>query len=425
MACCEGGGVEFVFQRSKSAYGIPEDLQASNGSTLQMVWGPGTFGYSSNQLQQLKEKECPLLNMEKVKFDTSIHGREGDNFGEGNLDTQMIASFGLNVETLVSNTNDSISTEEGNGFGQALLNFLTELAAREKLPHVLSMSLGSLEASSCDLLCSEAAKMGHTMDECQEYLQQQRQVCMFLSTEQTKRIHVALQVLGVRGVSVFGSSGDGGSHFSFGRFEGGRIASTLNEISCKFQMPVFPTASPYIVSIGGTMWDGSSSKPTTWSAMGGGSGGGFSWQFDGPAYQRQAVSEYLNNTHGLPPTSSFNAKGRAFPDISAVAVMGTSQSAPIVAGIFSMLNDHRLNAGLPPLGFVAPRIWSVAQQFKGEAFQDVPSGNSKTSCDNGFPSVAGSWDPNTGWGRPIWKGMVKHFGSDSFIRASDRVQIVV
>merc|ERR1719265_2958703 len=105
--------------------------------------------------------------MDKVKFDTANHGREGDNYGEGNLDTKMISAFGLNVTTLVSNTNTSSSTEEGEGFGQALLDFVTELASRETVPHVLSMSLGSLAAYSCDLLCSEAVKAGHTPDECQ------------------------------------------------------------------------------------------------------------------------------------------------------------------------------------------------------------------------------------------------------------------
>lgn len=236
---------------------------------------------------------------------------------------------------------------------------------------------------------------------------------MYLSEDQTARINVALQVLGVRGVSVFGSSGDGGSHFSFGRFKGGAMADVLNEISCKYQMPVFPTTSPYITSVGGTMWAGSASHPVTWEGFGGGSGGGFSWQFGMPNYQRVAVAAYLNGTIGLPDSSSFNSRGRAYPDISAVGVMGTSQSCPILAGIFSMLVDHRLNAKLPPLGFVGTRIWKVAQQFPGVAFEDVSEGNSKTSCDNGFPSKKGSWDPNTGWGRPIWEGMLKHFGSDA------------
>ena len=60
---------------------------------------------------------------------------------------------------------------------------------------------------------------------------------------------------------------DGGSHFSFGPFQGdSKIANALNDISCEFQLPVFPTASPYVVSVGGEMWkNGDSHKPITWT----------------------------------------------------------------------------------------------------------------------------------------------------------------
>eukprot|EP00929_Paragymnodinium_shiwhaense_P025351 TRINITY_DN15355_c0_g1_i1.p1 TRINITY_DN15355_c0_g1~~TRINITY_DN15355_c0_g1_i1.p1 ORF type:complete len:571 (+),score=111.53 TRINITY_DN15355_c0_g1_i1:319-2031(+) len=413
----EGFG-EYTVSNIKKAYGIPTDLAASNETTLQMVWGPGTFGYSKTKLGIFKATQCPQLNMDKIKFDTPNHGQAGgDNFGEGQLDTQMISSFGLNVETIVSNTNSSASTEEGEGFGQALLDFLTELQSRQVLPQVMSLSLGSLSSKSCEILCEQAAKRGHTEDECESYMQQQRQVCMYLSDAQTQRISTAFQVLGVRGMTIFGSSGDGGSHFSFGKFSGGAIADTLNEIACEFQLPVFPTGSPYVVSVGGEMWEGDSSHPVTWAGFGGGSGSGFSWQMPMPEYQKTVVNAYLQNTENLPPKTSFNAQGRAYPDISSIAVSGTSQSSPMTAGIFSMLIDKRLNAGLPPLGFVAPRIYKVAQQHPGEAFEDITKGNSKTSCDNGFPSTTG-WDPNTGFGRPVWDGLVKYFASDSNLQKS-------
>jgi len=408
-----GVGDGYTIAKIKEAYGMPTDLQASNETTSQMVWGPGTFGYSPTALAFHKYTQCPLLNMKKVKFDTENHGASGgDNFGEGNLDTKMIASFGLNVETLVSNTNTSSSTEEGEGFGQAFLDFLTQLSARSTLPHVLSLSLGSLGAASCELLCKEAAKKGHSEDECRAYLQEQRQVCMFLSEPQLARINVALQVLGARGVTVLGSSGDGGSHFSFSRFSGGPIADALNEVACTFQMPVFPTASPYIVSVGGTMWSGGPSQRTAWEMGGSGTGGGFSWQFGMPPHQQATVSAYLESTSGIPPQSSFNRQGRAYPDLSAVGVMGTSQSCPLAAGILSMVIDHRLNGKLPPLGFVAPRLWKVAQAHPGEAFTDITQGDTKTSCDNGFPAAAG-WDAVTGWGDISWPGLLKHLGSDA------------
>lgn len=407
--------VNYTINNIKKAYGIPLDLTATNDATTQMVWGPGTFGYSPATLAAFKQSEAPLINLDKVVFDTENHGKNGgDNFGEGQLDVKMSSSFGLNATTLVSNTNTSASTEETTGFGAALLDFLTALPNRDTLPQVLSMSLGSLSSASCELLCTEAATMGHTLKECQAYIAKQRQVCMYLTTEQTARINVALMTLGLRGVTVLASSGDGGSHFSFGKFQGGAIANTLNTISCKFQIPVYPTASPYVLSIGGTQWQGSSAKPVTWAGFGGGSGGGFSLQFPAPPHQAQAVKGYLANTQGLPPSSSYNASQRAYPDMSAVGVDGTSQSCPITAGIFSLLVDARLNAGLPPLGFVAPRLYQVALAHPGEAFEDVTQGNSKTTCNNGFPATVG-WDPNTGFGRPVWAGMLKYFGDDSHL----------
>ena len=328
----------YSIPKQKEAYGIPLGLAAQN-RTLQMVWGPGTFGFSMSELEELKNSQVPLLNVDKVKFDTDNHGKSGgDNFGEGNLDTQMITAFGLNCSTIVSNTNASMSTEEGQGFGLALLDFLTDLANRETVPHVLSLSLGSLSAYSCDLLCSKAVELGHTKADCEEYLQTQRQVCMFLSRSQTDRINTALKVLGIRGVSIFGSSGDGGSHYSFSPFSGhGKLSDDLNAISCNYTLPVFPTTSPYIISVGGTEWKGTffpdSTKPIAWSQT----GGGFAWEFNASEYQNELVSKYLSAASKLPsfPASgTFNEQGRAYPDISAVAVEGTSQSSPIMAGIF-------------------------------------------------------------------------------------------
>ena len=137
--------------------------------------------------------------------------------GEGNLDARMISSFGLNVTTLVTNTNTSMSTEEGEGFGLAMLDFVTSLASRAKLPvspitlvgsgresrfeavkpralgpqQVLSLSLGSLSAYSCDLLCKEAVQEhGQDLAECKAFMQKQRQVCMFEDTAQISRINV-------------------------------------------------------------------------------------------------------------------------------------------------------------------------------------------------------------------------------------------
>ena len=74
---------------------------------------------------------------------------------QGTLDTTYISTFGKGVRTLVSNTNTSMATEEGEGQGIATVLAFEAIAHREaELPLVLSLSLGSLGAGACEALCS-------------------------------------------------------------------------------------------------------------------------------------------------------------------------------------------------------------------------------------------------------------------------------
>lgn len=74
----------------------------------------------------------------------------------------------------------------------------------------------------------------------------QFQVCMFDSKDLVDRIETEFKKLGLRGVTILAASGDGGSHWAFGRFEDDLgVGSALNEIICgEMNMPVFPTSSP-------------------------------------------------------------------------------------------------------------------------------------------------------------------------------------
>ena len=136
------------------------------------------------------------------------------------------------------------------------------------------------------------------------------------------------------GVCAVLSCKDGGSHWSFQPFSSvTAVGRALNKVGCEFQFPIFPSPSPFMVSIGGTQWtdDEPTGKPIMWS----GSGGGFSWQFTRPDHQNKTVDQYLLSTAALPDAKSFNAKGRAYPDISAVAVEGTSESSPTVRAVLA------------------------------------------------------------------------------------------
>lgn len=74
----------------------------TNATNVQMVWGPGTFGYSPSDLE-LFRKSYDVPGTPNVHYDTEHHGTPGgDNFGEGSLDTEYISGVGNGVYTLVS-----------------------------------------------------------------------------------------------------------------------------------------------------------------------------------------------------------------------------------------------------------------------------------------------------------------------------------
>lgn len=97
---------------------------------------------------------------------------------------------------------------------------------------------------------------------------------------------------------------------------------------------------------------------------------------------------------------------------------GTSASAPVVGAIFGLLNDARLKAGLPSMGFINPWLY----QSKNQLVVDIVGGASR-GCDGvnhqTGKSVAGAakipyaswnatvgWDPVTGLGVPDFQKML-------------------
>lgn len=178
---------------------------------------------------------------------------------EATLDVSYISGIGQGITTLVYNSNSSMSTEEGNGFGAALLHFAASLATgtAPAMPVTLSISLGSLTFKSCDMLCAAASNnTGVSYQECSQYMQQQRQVCMFLAQDQITRTSTEFMKIGLRGVSVLAATGDGGSHYSFQPFPSDRIGSLLNQAACAKNFPTYPASDPYVTGVGGTSWPG-------------------------------------------------------------------------------------------------------------------------------------------------------------------------
>lgn len=217
------------------------------------------------------------------------------------------------------------------------------------------------------------------------------------STEYMLSVNTEFMKAGARGISIFIASGDQGV---YGREGPG------NSIF----HPDFPASSPWVTSVGGTDFVTPSvvGEEMAWE----GSGGGFSNTFGTASWQAAAVAQYkMIAAETLPPSFMWNATGRGYPDLSCLGgsgnaycvsaevgslagVWGTSASTPVVAGMFAQLNNVRLHAGLPPMGFVNPFIYQNM-----DCFFDVVKGVNDGGFNFGFTAVEG-WDPATGVGTP-------------------------
>jgi tripeptidyl-peptidase I len=188
------------------------------------------------------------------------------------------------------------------------------------------------------------------------------------SVQYMYQVNIAMQKLGVRGLTILFASGDDGV---YGRRGSGK----------RFH-PSFPATSPYVTSVGGTNFatPGTIGAETAWS----GSGGGFSDTFGIPKYQADAVAAY-KKTPSLPDQSKWNNTGRGFPDVAALGgqhnqycitlnnnptgAYGTSAATPVWGAVVAKLNEIRLAKGKSPMGFMNPFLYE-----NPSALNDVTTG---------------------------------------------------
>lgn len=265
----------------------------------------------------------------------------------------------------------------------------------------------------------------------------------------TDRLNVEFMRAGVRGITLLFAAGDDGVG-GFTVRQGGESACPVFHVSPidtdvaavatvtltldSRAQPAFPASSPYATAVGGTQilrHDPTVPRSEFTSDSVTGSmittGGGFSSRYAAPTYQEVAVQSYLNGEGvPLPPSHYFNASGRAYPDVSGIAthfpivlagkpvlIGGTSASTPLLAAIFTLINDMRFSANKPSVGFVNPALYQMALTTP-DAFHDVVFGNNRCSaipefcCAEGFYADDG-WDATTGLGTPNVAAWLKFF----------------
>eukprot|EP00746_Dinoflagellata_sp_MGD_P081603 gnl/MRDRNA2_/MRDRNA2_32444_c0_seq1.p1 gnl/MRDRNA2_/MRDRNA2_32444_c0~~gnl/MRDRNA2_/MRDRNA2_32444_c0_seq1.p1 ORF type:complete len:568 (-),score=126.00 gnl/MRDRNA2_/MRDRNA2_32444_c0_seq1:65-1768(-) len=315
--------------------------------------------YNKNALHSFWNQYCNSTDFTCGKGDPKLVGDGTTGLMPGTesmLDIEQITSMGGNIESEFWGFKGNSPDNKAN---EPFMKWLAQVSstADADVPKVFSTSYGEDESS-----WSYAA---------------------------AQRLNVEFMKAGTRGISLLFASGDSGANCKGTKFS-----------------PNEPASSPYVTSVGGTMPGLLYPKPGAERAIGL-SSGGFSNYWPMPDYQKDAVSQYLQQS-GLPPSSAYNASGRAFPDIAAQAtlfpvtltggmttiVSGTSCASPTAAGIISLLNDVRLQNGKSTLGFLNPFLYTSASDFN-----DITSGAS-TGClgsIKGWPATKG-WDAVTGIG---------------------------
>src|SRR5262249_28810329 len=172
----------------------------------------------------------------------------------------------------------------------------------------------------------------------------------FMSKAEVITQHRKFLRLAATGVNVFVSSGDAGSNpDATGHSSAGPLQAE------------YESSDTAVIGVGGTSLrlnaGGGVASEAGWS----GSGGGTSRFFSRPPWQKG-----LGVPHGTK---------RLVPDVCAAAdpntgaflvlnnhptqIGGTSWSAPVWAGLCALMNEARVKAGKPPLGFLNPLIYPL------------------------------------------------------------------
>ncbi|MCJ1462751.1 vesicle formation at the endoplasmic reticulum [Pseudocyphellaria aurata] len=395
-----GSGLNATFCNSTITPQCIKDLYGLTGYNSKAVEG-NTIGIGGFLKQWAKYKDfsnftklyAPYAQNQTFEYELINGGLSTQNSvqdsGEANLDVQYALPLSYPAKATYYSTGglgdlvfDLDQPNEAANQNEPYLDFLHYLLElpNKKLPTTLSISYGENEQS---------VPKPYANQTCSLFAQ-----------------------LGARGVSVLFSSGDTGVSSACQTNDGTNTTRFL---------PVFPAACPFVTAVGGT-YRVQPERAISFSA------GGFSDIFPRPAYQEAAVTEYLRNL-GDTWKGLYNPAGRGFPDVAAQSYNftiidggregragGTSASAPVFAGIVSLLNGARISSGRPPLGFLNPFIYS----FGYRGLNDIIDGGSKGCTGTGRSSgvetpvvpfaswnATKGWDPVTGYGTPNFPRLLR------------------
>ena len=212
-----------------------------------------------------------------------------------------------------------------------------------------------------------------------------------------------------QGQTLFASSGDNGAH----------------QMS---QPQYYPAEDIYVTAAGGTSLTtngpgGSWVSETSWQYSGGGVGP-FPYVISLPAWQQgvpnssNAGSTTLRNVPDVAMDGDFHNYACQAGFCSG-GWGGTSFSAPRWAGFMALVNQQAAAQGKPPLGFINPAVYSIAQgpNYSSD-FHDVITGNNQCCGQSLSYNAVLGYDLVTGWGSPTGQNLINDLAGGYTLSAS-------
>jgi subtilase family serine protease len=264
--------------------------------------------------------------------------------GETDLDITMMHAMAPNAKIIIAAT-PVAETQGLTGLPEMMhaVDYLTE----HKLADIISMSFGTTEEN-------------------------------FPSPDSIKTLGSALGRASKAGVTLVASSGDDGP-------TGPELQGSKNY---PYRVASWPASDPRVTAVGGTQLHldstGARTKPddvVNVATNGFGSSAGLSKMYARPSWQSD-VKKITGSTM------------RSFPDISMEGVRGTSQSAPLFAGVLALAVQE--NHGR--LGQVTPALYTrLGPEGTQAGIVDVVTGDDSQDGVEGFTAAKG-FDVVSGWG---------------------------
>ncbi len=372
------------------AYNVPSGLTGAGQAIAVIMEGPGPVSSDLSKFWSMCNSTQTPDNYTTISIDGGAESPSGAEF-EGALDVEWAGGMAPGAAIRFYDLGQLSDIDA--------IDALTQITTdRQTVPNlnVVTMSFGSSEYGT--------------------------------SADDNLAFHNLFGALVNDGVTLFASSGDGGSNPD--------DTGATNGYKSTFPLAVeYPASDPYVTAVGGTDLElttsgsqtGSISTETAWtltsSTAANATGGGLSTIYGRPSWQ---VGSTL-------PSGSF----RAVPDVAApssvvpgnnqmlfvvyeagtivplasqsVQGSGTSFSSPIWAGICACINQQRAINGQPPLGLLGPKIYPL---LGSSSFNDITS-NGSADLGNGVYFAGAGYDMLTGLGSPNVANLVTALAAPS------------